>query len=83
MNNSNNNNNNKDSKSNISSNADPILTKLLMEGFWDKTTSKQQHTTIGPKRNVQEHKCVCHPVLVGPSIEALENCLILPSSSST
>ena len=28
-------------KNNISSTTDPILT--LMEGFWDKTTTKQQY----------------------------------------
>ena len=33
------NNNNKNNKSNISSFTDPILTRLVMEGFWDKTTS--------------------------------------------
>ena len=31
--------NNKNNKNNISSISDPILTKLLMEGFWDKTTT--------------------------------------------
>ena len=38
-NNYNNNNNNKNSKSNILF-TDLILTKLLMEYFWDKTTTK-------------------------------------------
>ena len=36
-NNMNNNNNNKNHKGKISSITDPILTKLLVEGFWDKT----------------------------------------------
>ena len=39
-NNKNKNKNNNNNKSNISSVTDPILTKLLMEGFWDKTTTK-------------------------------------------
>ena len=44
-NNMNNNNNNNNNKSNTSSITDPILTKLLMEGFWDKTTTKTTATT--------------------------------------
>ena len=36
----NNNNNNKNIKSNITSITYLILTKLLIEGFWDKTTTK-------------------------------------------
>ena len=44
MSNNNNNNKNKNKKNkhnqcNISSISDPIFTKLLMEGFWDKTTT--------------------------------------------
>ena len=40
MNNNNNKNKNKNNKSNISSITDPILTKLLMECFLHKTTTK-------------------------------------------
>jgi len=40
-----NNNNNKNNKKNISSITDPISTKLLMEGFWDKTSTKTIRTT--------------------------------------
>ena len=48
MNNTNNNNNNnkKDNKSNISSITDPILTQLLMEGYWDKTTTKTTTSSL-------------------------------------
>ena len=39
-NNNSNNNNNNNSRSSILSITDPILTKLWMEGFWDKTLTK-------------------------------------------
>jgi len=46
----NNNNNNTNNKSNISSITDLILTTILIEGLWDKTTT----TTTSTKTNISQ-----------------------------
>ena len=51
---------NNNNKSSISYITDPILTKLLMEGFWVKATTKQQqhhhHHRHQQKQNKMQHQ---------------------------
>ena len=56
MNNNNNEDNNSNNKRSISFITDPILTKLLMEGFWDKTLTKTKTTPTTTKQKQQQQQ---------------------------